>query len=239
MTVPLYATDPYKVSAKAKLLSVTDEGGLVLDQTVFYPRGGGQPGDSGRLTWAGGKIDVATTVKGEKGQIVLVPAEPSALPPVGAEVEHHLDWDRRLGHMRMHTALHILSVVLPFPVTGGAIASDRGRLDFAMPGAPEPQEIIAGRLNTFITRDLPVSESWISEEDLKANPGLVKTLSVQPPKGADRIRLVQIGDGKDQIDLQPCGGTHVRSTAEIGKIEIAKIENKGKQNRRVTVTFAA
>lgn len=238
MTEPLFATDPYRASSKATVVSVTPEGGLVLDRTVFYPRGGGQPGDSGRVTWASGKLDVASTVKGDTGEIILLPAAPVPLPEPGTEVEHHLDWERRLGHMRIHTALHLLSVVLPYPVTGGAIAADRGRLDFAIGALPEPQDVIAGRLNTFISRDLPVTEQWISEADLAANPGLVKTLSVAPPKGSGKIRLVKIGEGLDQVDLQPCGGTHVRSTAEIGKIAIAKVENKGKQNRRVVIEFA-
>ena len=238
MTEHLYAADPYRVSADATVLSVTEEGGLVLDRTVFYPRGGGQPGDSGRLTWAGGKLDVATTVKGEGGTIVLIPAEPAALPEVGVTLDQQLHWERRFGHMRIHTALHLLSVVLPYPVTGGAIAADKGRLDFAMPELPEPKDVIAGRLNTLISRDLPVSESWISDAELDANPGLVKTLSVMPPTGTGQVRLVRIGEGRDQVDLQPCGGTHVRSTSEIGKIEITKVENKGKQNRRVTIAFA-
>ena len=239
MTELLFAADPYKVSAKATVLSVTEEGGLVLDRTVFYPRGGGQPGDSGRLTWAGGKIDVATTVKGPEDTIILVPAEPAGLPKAGDKVEHHLDWERRLGHMRIHTALHLLSVVLPFPVTGGAIAADKGRLDFAMGALPEPQDVIAGRLNTHITRDLPVTESWISEDELKANPGLVKTLSVQPPKGAGRIRLVKIGEGADQVDLQPCGGTHVEIHRRNRKGRYHKGgEKRAKQNRRVTISLS-
>lgn len=235
----LFAEDAYKRSATARVTGLTEEGGVIVDRSVFYPRGGGQPGDSGRLLWADGKLEVATTVKGEDGAIILIPAEPTSLPEVGTEIEMHLNWDRRLGHMRIHTALHLLSVVLPYPVTGGAIAADRGRLDFAMPGLADTREVIAGKLNMLIERDLTVSEDWISEADLEANPGLVKTLSVQPPKGAGRIRLVRIGEGASQVDLQPCGGTHVRSTAEIGKLEISKIENKGKQNRRVTISFAS
>jgi misacylated tRNA(Ala) deacylase len=157
---------------------------------------------------------------------------------VGAEIGQRLDWDRRLGHMRMHTALHLLSVVIPLPVTGGAVAADKGRLDFDMPEAPEDKSLLEGRLNALVTRDLPVTESWITESELDANPGLVKTMSVKPPRGAGRIRLIRIGeDGAGQIDLQPCGGTHVRRTGEIGKLAIGKIEKKGRQNRRVTLEF--
>ncbi|MEM1274571.1 MAG: alanyl-tRNA editing protein [Pseudomonadota bacterium] len=238
MTAQLYAQDAYSKSAKGTVIAHTEEGGIVLDKTIFYPRGGGQPGDSGRVLWAGGRLDIATAVKGEAGQIILVPAEAMAMPEVGDVVDQQLDWDRRYGHMRMHTALHILSVVLPYPVTGGAIAADRGRLDFSMKELPEPKPVIEGRLNTIISRDLVVSEDWIDAEELDAKPDLVKTLSVQPPRDAGRIRLVRIGAGMDQIDLQPCGGTHVAKTGEIGKIAIAKVENKGSRNRRVTLTFA-
>lgn len=243
-TETLFLDDPYRTSATAVVTAHTDEGGVVLDRTIFYARGGGQPGDSGTLIWgdasgSGGRLPIATAVKGEGGAIVLVPAEPASLPPVGAEVEQRLDWDRRLGHMRIHTALHLLSVVIPLPVTGGAIAADKGRLDFHMPHAPEDKKIIEGQLNALITRDLAVSVDWISEEELDENPTLVKTLSVQPPRGAGKIRLVRIGDDKTQIDLQPCGGTHVARTSEIGKLAITKVENKGKQNRRVTIEFAS
>lgn len=239
----LFLDDPYRKSASAVVTAHTEEGGVILDRTIFYARGGGQPGDSGTLDWAGsdgggGRLPVATTVKGEDGAIVLVPAEPSALPPVGARVDQRLDWDRRLGHMRIHTALHLLSVVIPLPVTGGAIGADKGRLDFLMPQAPDDVKILEGQLNALITRDLAVSVEWITEDALDANPSLVKTLSVQPPRGAGQIRLVRIGDDKTQIDLQPCGGTHVARTAEIGKLVITKVENKGKQNRRVTIEFA-
>ena len=240
MTEPLFMTDPYRKSVTARVIALTEEGGIVLDRTIFYPRSGGQPGDSGTLDLGDQRIAIATAVKGEGGAIVLVPAEAVTLPPLGAEVEQRLDWERRYGHMRIHTALHLLSVVLPFPVTGGAIAHDKGRLDFDMPEMPDADEraILEGRLNALVTRDLVVSEEWITEAELDAQPGLVKTMSVQPPRGTGRIRLVRIGDGAWQVDLQPCGGTHVARTAEIGKLTIAKIEKKGRQNRRVAIEFA-
>lgn len=240
MTEPLFMTDPYRKSATARVIALTEEGGIVLDRTIFYPRSGGQPGDSGTLDLGDQRIAIATAVKGEGGAIVLVPAEAVTLPPLGAEVEQRLDWERRYGHMRIHTALHLLSVVLPFPVTGGAIAHDKGRLDFDMPEMPDADEraILEGRLNALVTRDLVVSEEWITEAELDGQPGLVKTMSVQPPRGTGRIRLVRIGDGAGQVDLQPCGGTHVARTAEIGKLTIAKIEKKGRQNRRVAIEFA-
>ncbi len=235
MTLPLFLEDAYRKSAAATVTSVTDEGGIILDQTIFYARGGGQPGDSGTLDWDGGRIPIATTVKGERGAIVLVPSEPQSLPPVGASVDQRLDWERRMGHMRIHTALHLLSVVVPLPVTGGAVGAEKGRLDFNMPEPPEDPAILEGQLNALVTRDLPVSVDWITEDELDANPNLVKTLSVKPPRGAGQVRLVRIGDGAAQVDLQPCGGTHVARTGEIGKLSISKIENKGKQNRRVTI----
>ena len=238
MTEPLFVAEPYRKSATARVIAQTDEGGLILDRTIFYARGGGKPGDSGTLDWEGGRIAIATTIKGDGGAIILVPAEPCILPPVGAETEHRLDWHLRYGHMRIHTALHLLSVVLPYPVTGGAIGHDKGRLDFDMPDSPDDPAVIEGRLNAFVTRDLPVSADWISEAELDANPGLVKTMSVQPPRGAGRIRLIRIGAGSTQVDLQPCGGTHVARTGEIGKLVLGKIEKKGRLNRRVTIALA-
>ncbi len=238
MTEILFLDEPYRKSASATVVGHTEEGGLILDRTIFYARGGGQPGDSGVLDWDGGRIPVATAVKGQEGAIILVPAEPASLPPVGAEVNQKLDWDRRLGHMRIHTALHLLSVVIPLPVTGGAIAADKGRLDFDMPEAPEDKAILEGQLNALITRDLPVTQTWITDAELSANPGLIKTMSVQPPMGAGHVRLVRIGEGDKQVDLQPCGGTHVSRTGEIGKVTIGKIEKKGRQNRRVTIALA-
>jgi len=233
MTHPLFRDDAYLREAEAKVVALTPEGGIVLDQSVFYPTGGGQPGDSGQLSWDGSEMVIATTVKGEDGAIVLVPAEPGALPPVGTAVRQSLDWNRRHRHMRVHTALHLLSVVIPLPVSGGSIGADKGRLDFDMPEAPEDKEALAEALNALIDRDLEVSEDWISDEELQANPGLVKTMSVMPPMGQGRVRLVRIGLGDDQVDLQPCGGTHVARTSEIGRIRLGKVEKKGKQNRRV------
>jgi len=237
-TEALFVDDPYRKSASARVIGQTGEGGIVLDRTIFYPRGGGQPGDSGTIDWDGGRIPIATAVKGEGEAIVLIPAEAMALPAIGAEVGQCLDWERRFGHMRIHTALHLLSVVIPLPVTGGAVGAEKGRLDFDMPDAPEDKALIEGRLNALVTRDLAVTEDWITEEELDANPGLVKTMSVQPPRGAGRIRLIRIGSAAGQVDLQPCGGTHVRSTGEIGKLAIGKIEKKGRQNRRITIELA-
>ncbi|MDA3887938.1 MAG: alanyl-tRNA editing protein [Allgaiera sp.] len=234
-TEMLFRDDPYLAEAEASVVAHTPEGGLVLDRTVFYPTGGGQPGDSGRLQWGGGRLPIATAVKGDAGQIVLVPAEISTLPEVGTPVTQHLDWRRRHRHMRIHTALHLLSVVIPLPVTGGQIGADKGRVDFDMPEPPgDPAEVEAA-LNALIDRDLPVSVEWISEEELAANPGLVKTMSVSPPRGAGRIRLIRIGSGADQVDLQPCGGTHVARTGEIGAVTLGKIEKKGRRNRRVSI----
>ena len=233
MTRMQFREDAYLREAEAEVVAHTPEGGIVLDATLFYPTGGGQPGDSGTLSWGGGALSIATAIKGEGEAIVLVPAEPRALPPVGARVEQALDWDRRFAHMRMHTALHLLSVALPFGVTGGAVGAGRGRLDFDMDQAPEDRDALEATLNDHVAADLRVSEEWITQADLEANPGMVKTLSVQPPRGAGRIRLVRIGDGDAMIDLQPCGGTHVARTGEIGALRIGKVEKKGRMNRRV------
>jgi misacylated tRNA(Ala) deacylase len=177
-------------------------------------------------------------VKGEGGEPVLQTDIAAILPPVGAEVTQRLDWDRRFAHMRVHTALHLLSVVIPLPVTGGSIAADKGRLDFDMPHPPEDLEEIEAEVNALVARDLPVTEDWITDAELAANPGLVKTMSVMPPTGAGRVRLIRIGRDADQVDLQPCGGTHVARTAEIGPLRLGKIEKKGRQNRRVSLHLA-
>ena len=233
MTEFLFQNDAYLRESVGRVQSHTEQGGVVLDRTLFCPTGGGQPGDGGVLSWESGTCTIATTVKGEDGAIVLVPAEGQRLPPVGTEVNQELDWERRLGHMRVHTALHLLSVVIPLPVSGGSIGSEKGRLDFNMPEAPADKAELQSQLQALIDRDLQVTEDWITEAELEAKPQLVKTMSVSPPMGAGRVRLVRIGSTDVQVDLQPCGGTHVKRTAEIGKIRIGKVEKKGKLNRRV------
>jgi len=140
--------------------------------------------------------------------------------------------------MRVHTALHLLSVVVPLPVTGGAISVEKGRLDFAMPDPPEDKDAIERALNDLMARDLAVGTDWITEDELDANPGLVKTMSVQPPRGAGRIRLVRIGRGDGQVDLQPCGGTHVSTTGQIGRLRLGKVEKKSATSRRITLHLA-
>ncbi len=219
------------------MLAVTERGGVVLDRTIFYPTGGGQPGDSGTLTCADGStIRIATTVKGEApDEIVHVPDEGAALPEVGTAVTLQLDWDRRHAHMRMHTCLHLLSAVLTYPVTGGQVGAEKSRLDFDIPEAVLDKEEITAKLNELVARDAPVGMRWITDAELAAQPDLVKTMSVQPPTGAGHVRLIEV----EGMDLQPCGGTHVARTGEIGAVEVRKIEKKGRQNRRVSIQFAS
>ncbi len=235
MSELLFRDDAYLRDLSAKVSSITDEGGIILDRTIFYPTGGGQPGDSGHLEWEGGRIEIATAIKGQGDDVILVPAEPSRLPAAGTELRQFLNWERRHRHMRVHTALHLLSVVIPLPVTGGQIGADKGRLDFLMPEPPENKDELEETLNKLIGCDFMVTEEWITEADLDAQPELVKTMSVKPPRGSGRVRLVRIGQGENTADLQPCGGTHVAWTSEIGRVQIGKIENKGKQNRRVNL----
>jgi len=235
MTDPLFRTTPYRREALGLVVGHTAEGGIILASALFYPTGGGQPGDAGWLTWTGGRIEIATAIRGEAGQVVLVPASPQSLPEPGTEVVQTLNWDRRYRHMRVHTALHLLSVVIPLPVSGGQIGAEKGRLDFDMPEPPADVDAIEAALNRLIDRDLEVSEDWISDAALAANPGLIKTMSVAPPVGQGRVRLIRIGSGAGQVDLQPCGGTHVARTGEIGHVALGKIEKKGRQNRRISV----
>jgi misacylated tRNA(Ala) deacylase len=233
----LFRADAYLDTCEASVLSLTDQGGIVLDRTVFYATGGGQPGDAGRLVRQdGSEIAIATTItdKADRSVVIHVPAEGQALPSPGERVSVHLDWPLRHKRMRVHTALHLLSCVLPYPVTGGAIGDGDGRLDFDIPEAGLDKAEVNEKLQSLIDRDAPVSERWISDEELAANPQLVKTMSVKPPTGAGRVRLVEIAG----IDLQPCGGTHVKRTAEIGRVLVTDIEKKGKQNRRVRIALA-
>jgi misacylated tRNA(Ala) deacylase len=237
MTTPLYLEDAYQTRAEGCVTGITEQGGIILDQSLFYATSGGQPGDNGTLIWDDQDIEITTTIKGEGGSIVLIPAEGATRPVVGQAVKQDINWDMRYAHMRMHTALHLLSVVIPLPVTGGAITAVKGRLDFDMPEAPDDKDALTEMLNAIIARNFDITERWISDAELDANPGLVKTMSVQPPRGAGRIRLVRIGDVSEQVDLQPCGGTHVAKTGEIGRVAISKVEKKGKQNRRVHLVF--
>ena len=237
MTTPLYLMDAYQTRAEGSVTGITEQGGIILDQSLFYATSGGQPGDSGTLTWDDRDIEITTTIKGQGGSIVLIPAEGVTRPTVGQAVTQDINWDMRYAHMRMHTALHLLSVVIPLPVTGGAITTVKGRLDFDMPEAPNDKDALTEMLNAIIARNFDITERWISDAELDANPGLVKTMSVQPPRGAGRIRLVRIGNVSEQVDLQPCGGTHVAKTGEIGRVAISKVEKKGKQNRRVHLVF--
>jgi misacylated tRNA(Ala) deacylase len=236
-TTLLFRDDAYLSDTAATVVGINDRRGIILDRTVFYATGGGQPGDTGKLERAGADpIAIATTVYGDdKAEIVHVPGETEALPEPGETVRAALDWVRRYRHMRIHTGLHLLSVVLPFPVTGGSIGAEEGRLDFDLEGGEVPaKEAIEERLNALVAEDYKVSQEWITDDELLANPGLVKTMKVKPPMGTGRVRLVRIGD----IDLQPCGGTHVRATGEIGRLVVGKIESKGRQNRRVRIRFA-
>lgn len=235
MTYPLFQDDAYLQSAAGVIVEVDDKGGIILDQTVFYPTGGGQPGDKGQLSIGGSAIDIVSAVNGQGGRIVLLPAANSVLPQIGDQVNQKLDWQQRYRFMRVHTALHLLSVVLPFPVTGGQIGIEKGRLDFDMPDAPEDKQAIEDQLNALIAQDLEISESWISDSELEARPEMVKTMSVKPPVGSGRVRLVRIGSSENQIDLQPCGGTHVKRTSEIGQMRLGKIEKKSRLNRRVNI----
>lgn len=233
MTEMLFREQPYLREATAKVRALTEEGGIILDRTLFYATSGGQPGDSGRLSWQGGACDITTCLTAEGEDMVCVPAEGSALPGIGTQVTMALDWERRYAHMRVHTALHLLSVAIPFGVTGGAISAGKGRLDFDMAEPPADKDAIADHLNDLIASDAPVTEEWITEAELDARPDLVKTLTVKPPRGSGRIRLIRIAKAGELIDLQPCGGTHVASLAEIGKVRLGKVEKKGRMNRRV------
>lgn len=238
MTEEIFRTDAYRKSCTANVLGIDDGGGIVLDRTVFYPRGGGQPGDQGTLENADGSVvEIATTVTGQTGDIVHVPADPDAsgrqLKP-GDTVNAVLNWDIRHRRMRMHTAMHLLSVVLPYPVTGGQLTEDAGRLDFDIREAGLDKQVITDEINALIGQDHRVEIEWITEAELGARPELVKTMAVQPPAGSGTIRLIRIGT----CDLQPCGGTHVARTGEIGAVTVSKIEKKGAANRRVRVAFA-
>ena len=237
-THPVFLDDAYLESYESTVTAINDRGGIVLDKTNFYATSGGQPGDTGRLMRADGStVQIATTVCGEtKQEIVLVPEEESDLPEVGETVTTHLDWERRYKLMQMHTACHLLSVVCPYPITSAGVGESESRIDFDLQGASLSKEEVSAELMNLVHDNHPVFTQWISEEDLDADPSIVRSKNVKPPRGAGRIRLVCIGENS-AIDSQPCGGTHVRMTGEVGEIHIGKIENKGKENRRFRIRF--
>ena len=239
MTELVFRDDAYVRSCTARVVAADDKG-IRLDRTVFYPTGGGQPGDKGTLRLASGEtIAIVDTVKGAgPDEVIHVPAPDSPLPPPGTELTAELDWERRYRLMRMHSCLHLLCAVVPGAVTGGQVSDGRGRLDFDVPGASLDKEAIAAQLNALIAAAHEVTPRWITDEELQARPELVRTMSVKPPVGAGRVRLMEVAGIDMPIDLQPCGGTHIRNTAEIGPVVIGKIENKGRQNRRINIAFS-
>ncbi|HYG91536.1 MAG TPA: alanyl-tRNA editing protein [Azospirillum sp.] len=229
----IFRDDPYARSCTATVAAV-DERGIRLDRTVFYPNGGGQPGDTGVLRYPGGAVIIVDTVKGDgRDDVIHVPEAGAALPVEGTPVEAEIDWERRHRHMRMHTALHLVCAVVPGSITGAQVTADKSRVDFNVPTESLDKEAIAAAINRLVAADTPVTPRWITDEELAAQPELVRTMSVQPPSGYGRVRLLDI----EGVDLQPCGGTHVARTGEVGTVEVVKIENKGKQNRRVVVAL--
>ncbi len=231
----IFRDDAYRKSCEATVVSA-DGAGIRLDRTVFYPLGGGQPGDSGLLRLEdGGELRIVEARKGTDHEDVLhVPEEGAALPAPGAKVTAEIDWERRYRRMRMHSCMHVLCSIIEGDVTGGQVGDGKGRLDFNLPDTRLDKEEISAALNRIIEEDHPLGTRWISEEELQAQPELVRTMSVKPPMGGGRVRLIEI----EGVDLQPCGGTHIKRTGEIGRVAVAKIENKGRQNRRVNIVFA-
>jgi len=232
----LFRDDSYLKDCQARVLAITAQGGIVLDRTVFYANSGGQPGDSGSLTTADGAripIENAIYTDAAKSEIAHVPAAGSPALKPGDTITATIDWDKRYARMRMHTALHLLSAVLPYAVTGGSVGESESRLDFDIPDAGLDKDAITAKVNEMIATNAAVTSRWISDAELEANPGLVKTMSVKPPMGTGKVRLIDIGN----LDLQPCGGTHVHATGEIGAVRVTQIEKKGKLNRRVRLAL--
>ena len=229
MTEELFREDSYLKGCNATVIAVAD-GAVILDRTVFYPMGGGQPGDTGSISWSGGSAAVIDTRYDKDGAICHIVDEGASVPAVGDEVHAALDWERRYKHMRMHTAMHLLGSVLRYGVTGGNISAAKSRLDFDMEDSVD-KDAVGAALAALVAADHAVSCRWITDAELDAQPELVRTMSVQPPRGKGKIRLLEI----EGVDLQPCGGTHLCSTAEVGHVRIGKVEKKGKRNRRVNI----
>lgn len=234
-TEALFREDSYLKDCTATVLEVNERGGVILDRTVFYYTGGGQPGDSGTLSWEGGTCRIATTIQAE-GEIIHVPDAGETPPSAGTEIRCEIDWDRRYRLMKMHTSMHLLCALVPCGVTGGQVGEEKSRLDFDVGEHTLDKEQLTEALNRLIAEDHPLETLWITDAELDANPDLVRTMSVQPPRNAGRVRLVRVGE---QVDLQPCGGTHIARTGEIGRLRIGKIENKGARNRRVNIHLEA
>jgi misacylated tRNA(Ala) deacylase len=233
-TALLFRDDPYLRRCETTV-TAADERGIRLGATVFYPAGGGQPGDTGTLRFAGGEVSIADTVKGEGAdEVIHVPAAGAALPAPGTAVVAEIDWARRHRHMRFHTCLHLLCAAVPHPVTGGRIAADKAHLDFDLQGAVVEKEAVEAKLNALVRGGHRVAPRWITDDELAASPELVRTMSVAPPMGQGRVRLLAV----DGVDLQACGGTHVANTAEIGPVAVLKIRSEGKRNKRMTIGFA-
>ena len=233
MVEELFRQDAYIKETDATVTAV-EERGVRLDRSIFYPTGGGQPGDTGLLRWDGGEATVVDTVKADGSDVLHVLAPDAPRPAVGAKVHATLDWQRRHLHMRMHTALHVMSAVIKGNVTGGQVGADKSRLDFNLEGEVPTKEWVTEEVNKLIALDRPVTQQWVTDEELMSRPELVKTMSVRPPMGAGRVRLLSI----EGVDLQACGGTHVARSGEIGRAECIKIENKGKMNRRFIIALA-
>lgn len=233
MVEELFRQDAYIKETDATVTAV-EERGVRLDRSIFYPTGGGQPGDTGLLRWDGGEARVVDTVKVDGGDVLHVLAPDAPRPAVGTKVHATLDWERRHLHMRMHTALHVMSAVIKGNVTGGQVGADKSRLDFNLEGEVPTREWVTEEVNKLIALDRPVTQQWVTDEELTSRPELVKTMSVRPPMGAGRVRLLSI----EGVDLQACGGTHVARSGEIGRVECIKIENKGKMNRRFIIALA-
>ena len=232
----LFRDDSYLKDCDATVVAIEPNGGIVLDRTVFYAASGGQPADRGTLvSKAGAAIPIANVIFTDPGKTIIAHGPAPGAPPVavGDTVRAEIDWPIRHARMRMHTALHLLSAVLPYPVTGGSIGEAESRLDFDIPDAGLDKDAITAKLAEMIATDAAVSSRWIADAELEANPGLIKTMSVKPPMGTGRVRLIEIAG----LDLQPCGGTHVRSTAEIGAVRVTQVEKKGKLNRRVRLAL--
>ena len=231
----LFRDDSYLKDCEARVVALTDQGGIVLDRTIFYATSGGQPGDTGSLSAGNVRIPIETAVYTDaaKTEIAHVPVAGSPALNIGDRVTANIDWEKRYARMRMHTALHLLSAVLPYAVTGGSVGDSESRLDFDIPEAGLDKDAITAKVAEMIASNAPVSSRWITDAELEANPGLVKTMSVKPPMGTGRVRLIEIAG----LDLQPCGGTHVRATGEIGAVRVTQIEKKGKQNRRVRLAL--